>query len=446
MNSFGWLQNVSLWKKNNENFETQSYDFETNDFNIYFNQYKQIKGNQANIYNYTNGSIVNKNKTSFDGKTVFTGKFNNGEINEEGTFIKGSSDSEFYFYLTNATNYWLGHFTNKPFEPEKGFTYGTIKEKGNIGYYYTGSKNNATYKTLINPNVLKGAVKLESALQILGTYGGKLLIWSTKTYPTYDPSITSQPMTSKPKTTKPNTNNTNTTKPNTTNPNTTKPNTTKPNTNQYVTTQPSNTISSKFTSPAFNDSIQTCRNNVLQLIEKSKSNKQFLTSNNINYSLLDSTIAALECQIRDITQRMPIKFVIGDVTTMPNMSTNISSSIDPTSESADPFSQNSQFTSAYQHLYNIDVNPSYSSDNPYLGGGENVLGKNIQELLQNQPRLIIEHVSLPNIYLKFVFPAAEQGDTGLPGEDGQPGPVGDKGDTGPTGVQGYHGSPPIYMQ
>ena len=62
MNSFGWLQNVSLWN-NNENFETQSYDFESKDFDIYFNQYNQLKSNEKmNVYNYTNGSIVNKKK------------------------------------------------------------------------------------------------------------------------------------------------------------------------------------------------------------------------------------------------------------------------------------------------------------------------------------------------------------------------------------------------
>ena len=99
MNSFGWLQNVSLWN-NNENFETQSYDFESKDFDIYFNQYNQLKSNEKmNVYNYTNGSIVNKKKELFDGKTVFTGNFNNGAINKEGIFIKGRTDSEFYFFL-----------------------------------------------------------------------------------------------------------------------------------------------------------------------------------------------------------------------------------------------------------------------------------------------------------------------------------------------------------
>jgi len=147
---------------------------------------------------------------------------------------------------------------------------------------------------------------------------------------------------------------------------------------------------------------------------------------------------SLDCQIKDIMERLPITFVIGDVTTLSNISTNVNlSSFE--SNSPNPFLNDSN-NSPYNNLSNIDIHPGSLNriDN------NTTLGE--RSLPPKPPMLTVEHVSLPKIYLKFLFLAAEPGDIGNKGIDGKPGSLGDAGPAGPTGVNGYTGTPPLYMQ
>lgn len=204
------------------------------------------------------------------------------------------------------------------------------------------------------------------------------------------------------------------------------------------TPTPKPTLPTPLPTVSLSESVQTCRNIVLKQINESKGNRNFITSNSINYELIDSIMYSLDCQIKDIMNRLPITFVINDVTTIPSMSANINTFNTENINSPNPFSDDSKFSNLYQHLYNIDVNPGD------FNRMNDVLGEN--SIPVKPPFLIVEHVSLPKVYLKFVFPSAESGDRGKKGSKGKKGPTGDLGPVGPTGVNGYNGNPPLYLQ
>lgn len=207
-----------------------------------------------------------------------------------------------------------------------------------------------------------------------------------------------------------------------------------------VNTQP--VIDNQLSSDNITDDMKQCKTIVMQYINESKGKSQYITSNNINYALIDSVISGLECQIRDIMNRLPLQFVVGDVVTISNSSSHTNNHVERVI--FDPFSNNGIGLSNFQNLYNLDFNPSYS-DTIHLGGGY-TRSKQYTQTTKLQPQLFIEYVSFPKIYLKFVFPTAEKGDTGLPGIDGENGPTGDIGETGPPGVRGFFGMPPLYMR
>jgi hypothetical protein len=166
--------------------------------------------------------------------------------------------------------------------------------------------------------------------------------------------------------------------------------------------------------------------------------------------LIDAKISLLQCQIQDILNRLPIKFIIGDVNTIKNNSMNNLNSYNSLS-SPDAFSPSSSLLQNDFKTHIIDLNPGYSNNGVYLGGNGNVTNSPGEPVKQNAPSLTklpqleIEHVSLPNVYLKFVFASAPQGDRGPKGIQGDLGVVGDTGPTGPQGPLGYNGKPPKYM-
>ena len=190
-----------------------------------------------------------------------------------------------------------------------------------------------------------------------------------------------------------------------------------------------------------NQNVQTCRDIVLQQLKKSNTKNNFVTSNMINYSLIDSLMYSLDCQIKEIMDRLPITFVIGDVSTVSSLPSNVNvSTSDTIGSSPDPFSNDSTYNYLYQHLYNIDIDPVSLNNNI----NDTNLGKTSTRT--KPPLMIVEHANLPTIYLKFVFLAAPIGDTGLQGVVGAVGKLGNTGATGPAGVDGYSGNPPLYMQ
>jgi len=184
--------------------------------------------------------------------------------------------------------------------------------------------------------------------------------------------------------------------------------------------------------------VQTCRDTVLKQLKETNSNRNFTTSNLINYHLIDTLMYSLDCQMKDIMDRLPITFVIGDVSTLSSLPTNVNTSSSDSIGAPNSFSNNSAFQSSHK-LFNIDVDPGTLNNT-----NETNLGKTFIPV--KLPSMTIEHVSLPNIYLKFIFPAAEQGDIGSQGTPGIVGKTGNTGADGPSGPAGFNGTGPLYMQ
>ena len=105
--------------------------------------------------------------------------------------------------------------------------------------------------------------------------------------------------------------------------------------------------------------------------------------------------------------------------------------------SPDPFS-NTDTLNSYSNIQTIELNPSYSSDNDHLGGTVQspASHSNSNTIITNKAKILIDYVSLPNVYLKFVYPMAGQGDMG---DRGDTGPNGENGEIGPIGKQGDQG-------